>query len=66
MRKTTEHQTQNQLTVDLQGLMALTCLGRASAEKIGQEAGAALNVGRRKLYIVSRVARYMETLADEA
>lgn len=64
MRKTTKSaDTENKIAVDLPGAMAMLSVGRSTAEKIGKEAGAAVKIGNRKLYVVSKLRDYMDSLA---
>lgn len=65
MFKTAETTIENNLTVDINGLQKLLSLGKGSADQIGREAGAIIHVGRRKLYLVPRVKKYLETMAGE-
>jgi len=41
----------------------LSC-GRATARKIGEQAGARIEIGRRVLYSVDAVKKYLETLQE--
>lgn len=61
MRKTNNIDCDNKITVDINGLQALLSLGRASADDIGEKAGAVIRVGRRKLYNVDKVKNYLNT-----
>ena len=65
MNKTTDHSTDQRLTVNITDLMKILGLGRASAAQIGQEAGAVLHVGRRCLYYLPKIQSYMERLTQE-
>ena len=47
MRKTTEYNTENRLTVDIEGLMAMLSCGEVTAKKIADYAEAKVIVGRR-------------------
>lgn len=55
----------NSITVTLQGLQEWLGCGRHSAEKIAQEAGAKIKIGRRTLYHVGKIEKYLEMLANE-
>lgn len=63
MNKTLEHKSENVLTVDANGLAGMLKCGRATATKIGNEAGARIQIGRRVLYKVSKVEEYLNALA---
>ena len=52
------------LTIDTQGLMELVQSGRATAVSIGQAAGAQIRVGRRVLWSVPKVRKYLESIAE--
>lgn len=65
MRKTTQRETDMKLTTDLPGLMAMLGAGRQTAVQIAEEAGAGFKVGRRRLYLVSKVEQYLEGLTQE-
>ena len=47
MRKTTEYNTENRLTVDIEGLMAMLSCGAVTARKIADCAEAKIIVGRK-------------------
>lgn len=57
-------ETGTKLTVDIIGLQKLLSTGRATAQKIGDDAGASLKVGRRKLYNVAKIEKYLDTLTE--
>lgn len=52
------------LLVDLHGLMELCSCGRIAAEKIGDESGAVIRVGRRKLYNLEKVRAYINQVEE--
>lgn len=64
MNKTEKRHTEQPITVDLETLAALLSCGTATARKIGEDAGARVTYGRRVLYLVNKVERYMESLAE--
>ncbi len=64
MRKTTESSQYHKVTVDIYDLMDMLGVGRATAQKIGKNAGAELHVGRRRLYHVGKVENYLEKLTE--
>ena len=51
------------LTVDIEGLSAMLSCGYATARKIGELAGAKIVLGRRVLYSVDKVRKYIDTIA---
>ena len=63
MRKTKERETDQLLAVDIEKLSAMLSCGQASAKKIGEDAGARIVIGRRVLYSVSKVSRYLDAIA---
>lgn len=67
MRKTLErdNDTKNNLTVNAETLAGMLDCGRATAVKIGIDAGARIQVGRRTLYKVSMVEKYLDALSGE-
>lgn len=63
MHSTSVLETDNKISVDIKGLMAMCGVGRGTAEKIGAEAAAVVRVGRRKLYNVQKVQEYLNEIA---
>lgn len=63
MRRTKERETEQLLAVDIEKLSAMLSCGQASARKIGEDAGARVEIGRRVLYSVSKVSKYLEDIA---
>lgn len=64
MNKTTPRDTTEPLTVDIEKLSAMLSCGHATARKIGEQAGARIVLGRRVLYSVEKVRRYIDCLAE--
>lgn len=66
MRKTKlrEIYSENKITVDIDGLAALLSCGESTARKIGEDAEARIIVGRRVLYSVEKVKKYINRLAS--
>ena len=52
------------ITVDKTELMRLLGVGRGTAEKIAESAGAGLKVGSRKLYSVAKIDKYINDLTE--
>ena len=64
MNKTTQRKTDQQITVDVEKLAGMLSCGRATARKIGEQAGARITIGRRVLYSVDAIKKYLETLQE--
>jgi hypothetical protein len=65
MRKTIDRENKEYVTVNADTLAGLLNCGRATAVKIGSDAGAKIQIGRRTLYKVSIIERYLESIAGE-
>lgn len=65
MRKTLNRKTDNHLAVSADTLAAMLDCGRPTAMRIGTDAGAKIQIGRRTLYKVSIVERYLDSLSGE-
>ena len=55
---------ENNLTVSADGLAQMLDCGRATAVKVGVEAGARVQIGRRVLYSVDAVRRYLNEIRE--
>lgn len=65
MRKTrTTQVSMDDLTVDTAGLQCLINAGRKTAVDIGMAAGARITVGRRVLWNVSKIRKYLDDMAE--
>lgn len=64
MRQTKERCSEQMLAVDIEKLAAMLSCGQTTAKKIGEEAEAKIVVGRRVLYSVSKVQKYLEMIAE--
>lgn len=64
MKKTKDRETDKLLSVDVEKLAAMLSCGQATAKKIGEEAGARIVIGRRVLYSVSKIQKYIEKMAE--
>lgn len=64
MRETKKRTTDTLLTVDIEGLAAMLSCGHATAKKIGEDAAARIIMGRRVLYSVKKVEKYLELMAE--
>ncbi len=66
MRKTKTDEMSNKVTVNAETLAKILDCGRPTAMRIGAEAGARVQVGKRVLYKVDRINRYLDQLAGDA
>ena len=65
MRKTgTKTASVNNLAVDTEGLRSLLSAGYQTAVEIGTAAGAKITVGRRVLWNVSRIQKYLDEISE--
>ena len=63
MKKTLNRDNEKFLTVNADTLAGMLNCGRATAVKIGTDAGAKIQIGRRTLYKVSIIEKYLEAIA---
>lgn len=64
MNKTTNKLTPNVITVDIDKLSSMLSCGYATARKIGEQAEARIYIGRRVLYSVNKIQRYLDSIAE--
>jgi len=64
MNKTNDRISPDVIAVDIEKLSAILSCGCATARKIGEQAEARISIGRRVLYSVSKVQKYLETIAE--
>lgn len=64
MNKTMDRNTENPIAVDIEKLSAMLSCGTATARKIGVQAEARVVIGRRVLYSVEKVQRYLNCCAE--
>lgn len=65
MRKTTEcTYNENCLTVNTNGLQEILGEGRSTAVDIGASAGAKIYVGRRVLWNVAKIRKYLDEISE--
>ena len=57
--------TGDALAIALPELMAKLSCGRCTAEKVAAAAGAKIKIGRRTLYHVGKIEKYLDTLTDQ-
>lgn len=64
MRKTTDSsEISHKLAVSAEVLAQMLNCGRATAVKIGSEAGAKIQIGRRVLWNVDKIQRYIDNMS---
>ncbi len=64
MKKTLNRDNEKFLTVNADTLAGMLNCGRATAVKIGTDAGAKIQVERRALYKVSIIEKYLDGIAE--
>lgn len=64
MNKTKIRESEQLITVDIEKLSALLSCGHSTARKIGEQAGARIVIGRRVLYSVEKVQKYLTYLEE--
>ena len=62
-KETAVVKAENRLTVDIEGLMAMLSCGEVTAKKIADYAEARVIVGRRVLYNVDKIKKYIDAMA---
>ena len=65
MRKTNRETSSQRLAVDTPELQVMLGCGRTTAVKIGTEARARIQIGKRLLWNVSKIQEYMDKLSGE-
>ena len=67
MRKTLNrgNEEKGKLTVNAETLAGMLDCGRATAVKIGTDAGARIQIGRRALYNVSIIEKYLNAVSGD-
>lgn len=67
MNKTTNNSIQlsNRITVNTESLSEMLDCGRATAVKIGEAAGARIQMGKRVLWNVRKVENYLDCISME-
>ena len=64
MNKTHKIEASTIIAVDIDGLAKMLSCGHATARKIAEQAEAKIVLGRRVLYVVSKVQKYLEHIAE--
>lgn len=64
MNKTVNRNDPDIIAVDIEKLSAILSCGCATARKIGEQAEARIFIGRRVLYSVNKVQKYLDSIAE--
>lgn len=64
MNKTFNRNDPDVIAVDIEKLSAILSCGCATARKIGEQAEARIFIGRRILYSVNKVQKYLDSIAE--
>lgn len=62
-KKNMEYGNSDKLTVDTNGLQGLLDCGRVTAVEIGMQAKAKIEIGKRVLWNVSKIQKYLDSIA---
>lgn len=65
MRKTKTAETNNKVSVNADTLAKILDCGRPTAMKIGAAAGARFQIGKRVLYKLDKIEKYLDELANQ-
>lgn len=64
MNKTFNRNDPDVIAVDIEKLSAILSCGCATARKIGEQAEARIFIGRRVLYSVNKIQKYLDSIAE--
>lgn len=64
MNKTISRNEPNVIAVDIEKLSSILSCGHATARKIGEQAEARIYIGRRVLYSVSKIQKYLDAISE--
>ena len=64
MNQTIERESKEKIAVDIEGLAGMLSCGTATAKKIADLAEAKIIVGRRVLYSVDKIKKYLEIMTE--
>lgn len=64
MNKTINRHEPDVMAVDIDKLSAILSCGHATARKIGEQAEARIYIGRRVLYSVSKIQKYLDAISE--
>lgn len=65
MRKTKTAETSNKVSVNAETLAKILDCGKPTAMKVGEAAGARIQIGKRVLYKVDKIERYLDSLTEK-
>lgn len=65
MNKRNKNTSTEPLYVDVIEIANLFSVGKSTAYKIGQESNCSIKIGRRRLYNVEKLKKYMESLEND-
>ena len=60
MRGTMRTENTEKILVDMRELRAILSCGRTTAERIAESAGASIKIGKRRLYNIKKITKYLE------
>lgn len=64
MNKTMSRNEPDVIAVDIEKLSSILSCGHATARKIGEQAEARIYIGRRVLYSVSKIQKYLDDISE--
>lgn len=64
MNKMKIRKSEQPITVDIEKLSAMLSCGNSTARKIGEQVGARIVIGRRVLYSVEKIKKYLSYLEE--
>lgn len=64
MNKKLVREADEKITVDIDSLSAMLSCGHATARKIGEQAETRICIGKRVLYSVDRVKKYIRDISE--
>lgn len=64
MNKTINKLTPDVIAVDIDKLSSILSCGHSTARKIGEQAEARIYIGRRVLYSVNKIKKYLDDIAE--
>lgn len=65
MRKTKTAETNNKVSVNAETLAKILDCGKPTAMKVGEAAGARIQIGKRVLYKVDKIERYLDSITEK-
>lgn len=64
MNKTINRNEPDIIAVDIEKLSSILSCGHATARKIGEQAEARIYIGRRVLYSVNKIQKYLDAISE--